>query len=199
MKAVAIFARGRKVAGPKTRWKRAFVPSKPKASTGASPIAPSFRGYSSASPAASRVKQRNRKTGGIAELTLRRLLWAPGLRYRLGGAGLPAKPDLVFPRCRLVVFVDGDFWHGRDWEKRVERLAKGSNSGYWVEKIAYNRERDLRNNALLEASGWRVLRLWETDLLEDPSGAAHRVCPMLRTGLEKEGDNSACRDGSLSV
>lgn len=151
------------------------VRSKPKAPRSASRSAPSFLGLCSASTAASRVKQRNRKTGGVAELTLRRLLWNQGFRYRLGGVGLPGKPDLVFGRFGLVVFVDGDFWHGRDLEKRVERLARGSNSGYWVAKIGYNRERDARNNALLEAAGWRVLRLWETDVLKAPLDAVHRV------------------------
>ncbi len=88
---------------------------------------------------------------------------------------LPGNPDLVFSRQRVAVFVDGDFWHGRDWERRQTRLSTGNNSHYWIAKIGYNRERDGRNNALLAELGWRVLRLWETDVLKDPEWAARRV------------------------
>ncbi len=141
--------------------------------------APSFAGRRSASPAASRIKKRNRKSGGVAERTLRKLLWGRGVRYRLGGSGLAGRPDLVFRRHRLAVFVDGDFWHGRDWEDRLLRLKKGNNAAYWVAKIEYNRIRDRRNNALLAQSGWTVVRLWETDVLRNPAAAADSVCAAL--------------------
>jgi DNA mismatch endonuclease (patch repair protein) len=88
---------------------------------------------------------------------------------------LPGKPDIVFMRRRLAVFVDGDFWHGRNWNERKQRLASGSNSDYWVSKIAYNRGRDEQNNERLAALGWRVLRLWETEVLRDPEAAADIV------------------------
>ena len=93
---------------------------------------------------------------------------------------LPGKPDLVFRRQRLAVFVDGDFWHGRNWEKRRASLEKGHNAPYWIDKIAYNIERDKRNDALLEQAGWRVLRLWETDVTKQPSVEADRVVKAVR-------------------
>jgi DNA mismatch endonuclease (patch repair protein) len=108
-------------------------------------------------------------------MALRRALWGLGLRYRLYQSDLPGNPDVVLRRHRLAVFVDGDFWHGRDWERRRERLRSGSNADYWIAKIAYNRDRDRRNDALLRELGWRVLRLWETDVLSDPKAAASRV------------------------
>ena len=142
-------------------------------------VAPSFAGRSPASALASAIKQRNRKVGTKAELALRRALWRRGLRYRVSQVGLPGRPDLVFWRRRLAVFVDGDFWHGRNWENRVQRLHSGTNGAYWVAKIAYNRERDRRNNTLLADLGWRVVRLWETDVLKDPEHAASQVVRVL--------------------
>ena len=98
-----------------------------------------------------------------------------GLRYRLYAKELPGKPDIVFRRKRLAVFVDGDFWHGRDWEARRRKLATGHNADYWLAKIRYNRERDRRNTQQLEAAGWRVMRLWETDVKRAPQEAAAAV------------------------
>jgi DNA mismatch endonuclease, patch repair protein len=115
-------------------------------------------------------------------------LWHRGLRYRLNRRDLPGTPDLVFASCRVAVFVDGDFWHGRDWETRRERLVSGNNGAYWVAKIAYNRERDERNNARLANLGWRVVRIWESDVLRDPETAADRVARMIRSAaLDDDG------------
>jgi len=141
---------------------------------------PSFVGYKPASPLASGIKKRNRKTDTTAELTLRRALWRAGLRYRVHQKGLPGTPDIVFPRQRVAVFVDGDFWHGRDWEQRKDRLTSNNNAAYWIAKIGYNRERDRNNEVLLIDAGWKVIRLWETDVLKDPQGAARRVSELIR-------------------
>jgi DNA mismatch endonuclease, patch repair protein len=151
------------------------VPMKADPVSSGSRSSPSFSGLRPASAAASRTKQRNRKGGTKAEMALRRAVWRLGLRYRLNRSDLPGNPDLVFCRQRIVVFVDGDFWHGREWERRKERLSCGSNSTYWIAKISYNRERDHRNNAALANLGWRVLRLWETDILKDAERAASQV------------------------
>ncbi len=121
------------------------------------------------------IKRLNRKVGSKAELALRRALWRRGLRYRINVGSLPGKPDLLLTRQRIAIFVDGDFWHGRDWSLREGRLRSGNNAAYWVAKISYNRERDRRNNAQLADLGWRVIRLWETDVLKDPEGAAQVV------------------------
>lgn len=143
---------------------------------------PQFRGFTPSSALASRTKSRNRSKNTAAELQLRQTLWRRGLRYRLHAANLPGKPDLVFPRQRVVVFCDGDFWHGRDWDKRRAKLQCGANSAYWVAKIQSNVERDCKVGAELESAGWRVVRLWETDIKRDPSEAADRVCSALLSG-----------------
>jgi DNA mismatch endonuclease (patch repair protein) len=133
---------------------------------------PSFTGLKPASEAASRVKSRNRRTDTLHELILRRELWRMGLRFRKNVESLAGKPDIVFPRAKVAVFCDGDFWHGRDWQARQEKLSRGTNAAYWLAKIGSNIERDLRNTALLKKAGWRVIRLWETDVKRDPLTAA---------------------------
>lgn len=137
--------------------------------------APRFDDFSPASPTSSKVMQRNRPQDTSAELLLRKALWHRGLRYRLHVRKLPGKPDIVFPRDQIVVFVDGDFWHGRDWEKRKAKLERGANSDYWVPKIEYNIERDKRNTLELQNQGWAVVRLWETDIKNDLEGAVRKV------------------------
>jgi len=165
--------------GLPTPWERSRVSSNSESDHRTQRVSPSFAGRRPASALASAIKRRNRKVGTRAELALRHALWPLGLRYRLNYKGLPGTPDLVFSRQRVVVFVDGDFWHGRDWEQRENRLQAGMNATYWLAKIAYNRERDRRNDALLAGLGWKVVRLWETDVLRDPEGAANGILGLM--------------------
>lgn len=137
--------------------------------------APSFRGLQAASAAASRVKSRTHSRNTRPELALRKALWAAGARYRLHARALPGKPDIVFPGARVVVFCDGDFWHGRDWGTRRARIAKGTNPDYWVAKIESNMLRDRRLVQELRGLGWHVIRVWETDVLRSPARVAMRV------------------------
>ena len=96
------------------------------------------------------------------ELALRKVLHRLGLRYRLHGAGLPGKPDLVFPRYKTVVFVHGCFWH-RHAGCKIASTPK-SNMSFWLEKFEKNIARDARVAAQLEAKGWKVLVVWECEL-----------------------------------
>lgn len=132
------------------------------------PKVPVFTGLRPSSKIASKVKQRNRSRDTAHELALRRELWRLGLRYRKNVKTLAGKPDIVFSRTRVVVFCDGDFWHGRHWRILEKKLRKGANARYWTAKIASNIQRDLRNTALLKKSGWRVIRLWETEIKKKP-------------------------------
>lgn len=76
------------------------------------------------------------------------------------GSALPGKPDFVFSKLRLVVFVDGCFWHGCP----QHRSTPATNASYWREKLAANRRRDRRVDRELASRGWRVLRIWEHEL-----------------------------------
>lgn len=119
------------------------------------------------------AKQRSKDTG--PEMALRRLLFARGFRYRVHKRPLPSLNrlgDLVFARERLVVFVDGCFWHGCALHFTVPR----SNSSFWVDKVSRNRERDVDTDSRLKAAGWTVVRVWEH---EDPGEACQRVAEAL--------------------
>ncbi|WP_211099822.1 very short patch repair endonuclease [Azospirillum brasilense] len=125
---------------------------------------------------ASQRMARVRQKGTSAELNLRRVLHARGLRYRLH-VPLLTKPrrvaDIVFPAARVAVFVDGCFWHGcpehASWPK--------SNAEFWREKIEANRLRDADTDQRLMALGWYVVRIWEHD---DASDAANRIAELVR-------------------
>ena len=124
--------------------------------------------------------QRVRSKDTASELTLRRALWHRGLRFTLHQATLPGHPDIVFSRAKLAVFVDGDFWHGNQWRLRgLERLEDqfrdSENSEYWIRKISRNVIRDRESTTALEESGWRVIRVWESDIKRDLSGCVDRV------------------------
>lgn len=109
------------------------------------------------------------------ECLLRKALWEKGLRYRVNYKKLPGKPDIVFTKARIAIFCDGDFWHGHNWALRgipslEDELATYSH--FWREKILRNIDRDNRNNQLLRAAGWTVLRFWESDIRKDTDRCA---------------------------
>lgn len=137
---------------------------------------PSYLGLRPASSkaiASARGSSHKRDTN--CEMLLRRALHRRGLRFRVAVRYLPGRPDIVFPRAKVAVFCDGDFWHGRNLEARIARLASGHNAPYWVAKIQTNVARDIRNNLSLQEKGWTVLRLWETDIVASPDDAAAHV------------------------
>ena len=111
----------------------------------------------------SAVKSKNTRP----ELKLRRELWSRGFRYIINVKALTGKPDIVFTKAKIVVFCDGDFWHGNNWAIRGlsslnEELARYSE--YWCNKILTNIERDKRTTQKLESEGWVVLRFWESEI-----------------------------------
>lgn len=95
------------------------------------------------------------------ELMVRKGLHARGLRFRLGGRGLPGRPDVVLPKHCAVVFVHGCFWHGHTCH--LFRVPK-TRSEFWTEKIESNRKRDERVKVQLIAAGWNVFEIWECSL-----------------------------------
>lgn len=96
------------------------------------------------------------------ELLVRRYLFSRGLRFRIHVRKLPGNPDIVLPKYKTVIFVNGCFWHGHSG-CRYFRLPK-SNVRFWEDKINRNRARDERTTAQLEEMGWRVFRIWECEL-----------------------------------
>ncbi|WP_420471290.1 very short patch repair endonuclease [Brevundimonas sp. FT23042] len=107
----------------------------------------------------SAVMRRVRGKDTAPELAVRRILRTAGIGYRLGGAGLPGKPDVVMKGRRTVVLVHGCFWHGHDCPRGARRPK--ANADYWIAKIDRNRTRDLTNAGALLTAGWRVITVWE--------------------------------------
>lgn len=142
--------------------------------------APSFRGLRPSSErASSAARGASAKANTRCEKVLRRELWRRGVRYRLHLTGMPGRPDIVFPRQRIAIFCDGDFWHGRGLKARLAKLRLGHNAEYWSAKLLRNVQRDREVDAQLHAAGWIVVRLWETDILTAPADAADRVAAAL--------------------
>jgi len=103
---------------------------------------------------------RSKNTG--PELKLRKQLWKLGIRYRINVKNLPGKPDIVIVKAKVAVFVDGEFWHGYNWEEKKKRIK--SNADYWIPKIEKNIARDIANNNDLISMGYKVLRFWEHEI-----------------------------------
>lgn len=138
--------------------------------------APSYAGLQPSSLRASiAARGSSKKHDTKPEILLRSALWKRGLHYRKNKADLIGKPDIVFENMRLVVFVDGDFWHGRNWRRRKAKLRGGHNSDYWINKIERNMRRDLDWNLKLRAAGWAVLRLWESDIHGNIDAVVDRI------------------------
>lgn len=102
----------------------------------------------------SRIRAKDTKP----ELTIRRLLFADGFRYRIHVKTLPGTPDLVLPKYRAVIFVHGCFWHGHDGCKYAKLPT--THVEFWRDKISKNKERDQRVRQELVSGGWRVLTIW---------------------------------------
>lgn len=105
----------------------------------------------------SRIRGRDTKP----EMLVRRGLHARGLRYRLQDRKLPGRPDLVFPKYRVVILVHGCFWHGHHCP--LFRLP-ATRPEFWAAKIASNQKRDERSHEALQVMGWRILTIWECSL-----------------------------------
>ena len=120
------------------------------------------------------------------EIMLRRELWKRNLRYRIHAKVCDCKPDISIKKYKLAVFVDGDFWHGRDFSD--ERIH--TNKKYWDNKIRRNMERDLEQTILLRDAGWTVLRFWESEIKSGVTGCADKIMEVISGKKKKEGPNN---------
>ena len=129
------------------------------------------------SPASRAVMRGNRSTDTRPEVLLRSQLHRLGLRFRKNvrpSSEVRVRADILFSRYRIAVFLDGCFWHCCP----EHGVMPATNRDYWEAKLASNRLRDYRNNNLLEAAGWAVVRVWEH---EDPAIAAGRIAQLIET------------------
>jgi DNA mismatch endonuclease, patch repair protein len=142
--------------------------------------APSFRGFRPSSGRASHAaRAASAKSGSRCERAVQRVLDSLDLNYRVHVIELFGCPDFVVDDLRLLIFVDGDFWHGRNLKDRIERLGKGWNGEYWVQKIQSNVARDQRNRTRLRRAGWSVIRVWELDVLKRERSQRRRLIRLI--------------------
>lgn len=107
------------------------------------------------------------------EVALREELRRRGLHYRKNSKVLIGKPDVVFAQYKVVVFCDGEFWHGFDWKHRKADLKR--HKAFWVEKIERNMARDTTVTATLRKEGWTVLRFWGKEIKRDVQKVGARI------------------------
>lgn len=121
----------------------------------------------------SNVKLKN----GDAEQLLAKRLWHLGYRYRKNDKRLPGSPDIAILKHKIAVFVDGEFWHGKDWEIRKGRLQR--NREYWIEKIEENMARDVRVDEELRHRGWVPVRFWAKDALKNTGSCIEQILQLI--------------------
>ncbi len=119
----------------------------------------------------SKIMSKIKGKHSLPERLLRQALWAKNVRFRLHSKHLPGKPDLVIDKYKLVVFVDGDFWHGYQWNENKPK----SNQAFWIPKIERNRQRDQFVNQSLTEMGYTVMRFWENEVKQNLNACVNQV------------------------
>lgn len=100
--------------------------------------------------------------GNKVETKLAKALWHKGYRYRLNYKELPGSPDIAITKFCIAIFIDGEFWHGKDFENKKDKLK--NNKDYWIEKIEENINRDIRNDKKLKELGWIPIHFWSKEV-----------------------------------
>lgn len=121
----------------------------------------------------SKVRLKN----GKAETILAKRLWHEGYRYRKNYKKLPGSPDIALTTYRVAIFVDGEFWHGENWENRKAKLKH--NREYWIEKIEENMARDKCVDAQLQEMGWITVHFWEKEVLKNTDNCVAYILSIL--------------------
>lgn len=109
----------------------------------------------------SKIMSKIRGTNTKDEVRLAKALWHLGYRYRKNNRKVFGTPDLTFKKLKIAIFVDGEFFHGKDWETRKKPK---TNTEFWIKKIERNIQRGIEVNAYLESQNWKILRFWSNDI-----------------------------------
>lgn len=124
----------------------------------------------------SKIRGKNTKP----ELLFRKALWEKGVRYRVDNKKLPGKPDVSIQKYKIAVFIDGEFWHGYNWDERKDNIK--SNRYFWVPKIERNMQRDREVNRLLTDMGYTVFRFWEKEIKNELNTCINDVLVYIAVG-----------------
>ncbi|SEB67998.1 T/G mismatch-specific endonuclease [Maribacter dokdonensis] len=116
-------------------------------------------------PQRSKIMSKIRGKNTKPELAFRKGLYAAGYRYRIDYKKLIGKPDIALPKYKTVIFIDGEYWHGKNWEERKPKIK--TNRDFWIAKIERNIQRDQEVNQELKRLGYTVFRFWETQVKKD--------------------------------
>jgi DNA mismatch endonuclease (patch repair protein) len=117
----------------------------------------------------SKIKCRDTKP----EIAFRKALWSKGVRYRTYSKSLPGKPDLASVSSKFAVFIDGEFWHGKDWNIQRDKIK--SNKDYWIKKIERNMQRAQEVDLVLSEMNIAVFRFWSKEIKKDLEGCVEKV------------------------
>ncbi|WP_420321014.1 very short patch repair endonuclease [Flagellimonas sp.] len=129
-------------------------------------------------PQRSKIMGKIRGKNTKPELAFRKALWAAGYRYRIDYKKLIGKPDIALKKYKTVIFIDGEFWHGHNWEERKHKIR--SNREFWIPKIERNIQRDQEVNLALEEMGYTVFRFWESEVKKNLDVCLHKVVESLK-------------------
>ena len=122
------------------------------------------------------------------EIILRKALWKKHCRYRINCRDILGKPDIVIRKYNIVVFVDGDYWHGHNWALRGKKSLEEeleAYSPYWQSKIRRNVERDFDTTIRLRDDGWTVLRFWGSDIQNDVGLCVDAIISAIQRNRQK--------------
>lgn len=111
--------------------------------------------------------------GTKPELIFAKAMWSAGIRYRKNDKTVFGHPDFVHKGKKIAIFVDGEMWHGKDWE--IQKQNFKSRQDFWIPKIERNMERDREVNEELLSQGWTVLRFWESDIRKNIDDCINKV------------------------
>jgi DNA mismatch endonuclease (patch repair protein) len=130
-------------------------------------------------PQRSKIMSKIRGKNTRPELAFRKALWAAGYRYRIDYKKLIGKPDIVLKKYKTAIFIDGEFWHGYQWEERKKKIK--SNREFWIPKIERNIQRDSEVNQELQRLGYTVFRFWQKQVDKNLEDCLETVLNHLRT------------------
>ncbi len=124
-------------------------------------------------PQRSKIMSKIRGKNTKPELAFRKALYAAGYRYRIDYKKLIGKPDIVLKKYRTVIFIDGEYWHGHNWEERKPKVK--TNREFWIAKIERNMQRDREVNKKLDDLNYTVFRFWESEVKKNLENCLNQV------------------------
>ncbi|MGC1515371.1 MAG: very short patch repair endonuclease [Maribacter sp.] len=116
-------------------------------------------------PQRSKIMSKIRGKNTKPELAFRKALYAAGYRYRVDYKKLIGKPDIALPKYKTVIFIDGEYWHGKNWKERKPKIK--TNREFWIAKFERNIQRDKEVNQALKEKGYTVFRFWESEIKKE--------------------------------